>query len=450
MPATPSRLRSDMRVAAVTWLVATGSVLAVVALADLDPEAAGLVPETGSRAWWLALVVVTAQAVALCLRRRRPDLVLWVVAVGPPLGGLAGMGDAITATSFPVLVAAYTATSTRPARRDAVPLTGAALLLSVAMLLARPVGDPLSAVAIGAALAQGVATVGLAVGVGAWVRTRREAADARADRIEALSREHSARIEAALAGERAAMARELHDIAAHHLSGIAVMTGAIAGQIDTDPEGAKAGVQRVRAETTAMLDELRSLVRLLRDARPAEEGGDEGVQTLAAVPALVDRARASGVGATLAVLGPGGEQVVPVEGASSVASTIGPLAQLAAYRTVQECLANVVRHAPGARCEVVLDARDPATLLITVRNGPSPGPRPARGPGADARGGGLGLVGMQERADLTDARLTFGPEPDGGWLVTLAVPRHQGAPPADAPAAGPMAPDRTARTEGDR
>ncbi len=446
MPAPVSRPRTDLRVAAVTWLCAAGSLLGVVALADLDPEAAGLAPETGSRAWWLGLAIVTGQAVALWWRRRRPVLTLWGVALGLPLGGLAGMGDTISAASFAVLVAAYTATSTRPARRDAVSLTGAALLIGIGMLLALPVGDPMSAVAIGAALVQGFATVGLAVGVGAFVRTRREAADARAGQIEALSREHSARVEAALAGERAAMARELHDIAAHHLSGIAVMTGAIVGQIDADPEGAKAGVQRVRAETTAMLDELRSLVRLLRDARPAEEGGDEAVQTLAAVPALVERVRASGVEATLAVLGPDGGPVVAAE----VASTIGPLAQLAAYRTVQECLANVVRHAPGARCEVVLDAHDPATLLITVRNGPSPRPGPARGPGPDTRGSGLGLVGMQERADLTDAHLTFGPRPDGGWLVTLAVPRHQGAPPADVPAAGPVAPDRTARPEGDR
>lgn len=441
-PAPPCT-RSDVTVAAAVWLLAAGTLAAVAALADLDPETAGLVPGLGTAPWWLGLAVVTAQAVAVPWRLVQPAAVLWGVAAGVPLAALAGVGDAVSSASFAVLVAAYTLAASRTARQGATALVGAAVLVAVGTVLAR--GEPLSGLTLAAGAAQGVATVGAAAGVGVVVRTRREVADARAARIEALSREQGARVEAALARERAAMARELHDIAAHHLSGIAVMTGAIVGQIDADPEAAKASVRRVRAETTAMLDELRSLVRLLRDARPAEEGGDEGVQTLATVPALVERARVSGVDATLTVLG-------TPDGAPP-AGTAGPLAQLAAYRTVQECLANVVRHAPGARCEVVLDARDPATLLITVANGPSPEP-PA--PGAVPGGrGGLGLIGMQERADLTDAHLTYGPQPDGGWLVTLAVPTHHaplgGTPPptgAAAPGAGPAPATDDAR-EGD-
>ncbi|WP_250448656.1 sensor histidine kinase, partial [Actinotalea sp. C106] len=183
--------------------------------------------------------------------------------------------------------------------------------------------------------------------------------------IQALRREHEARVETAVARERAAMARELHDVAAHHLSGIAVMTGAIGRQIDVDPEAAKAAVQRVRGETTAMLDELRSLVRLLRDAPAVGQGAEveeARVETLATIPALVERVRASGVQVSLEVLGtadgpPPGE-------------VVGPLAQLSVYRTVQECLANAARHAPGAACAVVLDARDPAALVVSVRNDP--------------------------------------------------------------------------------
>jgi signal transduction histidine kinase len=228
------------------------------------------------------------------------------------------------------------------------------------------------------------------------------------------------------------MARELHDIAAHHLSGIAVMTGAIGRQIDVDPEGAKEAVRRVRGETTAMLGELRGLVRLLRDTTSGEDADEAHVETLATVPALVDRARASGIDATLTMHHtPDGRPPQDV---------VGPLAQLAAYRTVQECLANVVRHAPGARCEVVLDARDPAALAISVRNGPPPAPTlpPALPPGVTATlpGGGLGLVGMRERADLTDARLDHGPQPDGGWLVTLTLPVGGTTGPTPGPAPG--------------
>lgn len=419
----PGTTRSDRAVAAGCWLIAAASLVAVVALADIDPESAGRAPDTGTAGWWLGLAVVSAQAFALLWRRTAPAPVLWLVALGGPVAALAGVGDAISATSFAVLVAAYTLTTSRPARESTTALVGATALVGLGMVLAGPGGEPLSALTVAAGLLQGVATVGMAVGVGVVVRTRREVADARTAQIEALSREQGARVEAALARERAAMARELHDIAAHHLSGIAVMTGAIVGQIDADPDAAKASVRRVRSETTAMLDELRSLVRLLRDARPAEEGADDGVQTLATVPALVERARASGVDATLTVLG--------TADGTPPADAAGPLAQLAAYRTVQECLANVVRHAPGARCEVVLDARDPATLLITVGNGPSPTPDAQRA-AAGGRGGGLGLIGMQERADLTDAHLTYGPRPDGGWLVTLAVPTHHTAAPAGA------------------
>lgn len=399
--------RPDATVPVVSWLVAVTMFVVVSSLAALDPAAADL-PATGSRAWWLVLLVLTAQGVALGWRRRHAPLVLWLTAAGAPAAAAVGVGDGIGATSVAVMVAAYTVAAARPARGAIVALVGAGTVLAAGSLLAA--GADASGLVIAAAPTQAAVVVGTAAAVGVVVRTRREAAEARASRLAALSREHDARVEAALARERASMARELHDIAAHHLSGIAVMAGAIVGQIDADPEAAKTSVRRVRTETTAMLAELRSLVRLLRDAHPAEGG----VETLAAVPALVERVRASGVAATLTVLGtPDGQP--PADAA-------GPLAQLAAFRTVQECLANVIRHAPGARCEVVLDAGDPAVLRITVRNGPpaAPGRIDVREDG----GGGLGLVGMRERAELTGAHLSYGPEPDGGWLVQLEVPSH--------------------------
>ena len=90
-------------------------------------------------------------------------------------------------------------------------------------------------------------------------------------RCEALEREHDALVQAAIARERTAMARELHDIAAHHLSGIAVMTAAIATQIDTDPAAAKRAVGQVRQQSTEVLRDLRSLVGLLREDQEPED-----------------------------------------------------------------------------------------------------------------------------------------------------------------------------------
>ncbi|MBX9243756.1 hypothetical protein ICW40_02920 [Actinotalea ferrariae] len=416
MPSLPA-----VAVAVATGLVAVTALLSVGAASGVDAEAAVSAPLAGSGPWWTGVAVLVAQAIALAWRQTHPRLVLLVVAAGVPVAALAGLGDAIGATSVAVLVATYAVTVGGRVRPAALPLGLAAALVAVGTFVAQPADGAPFLVRVGAPLVQAVAIVGLAALTGVVVGSRREAAEARARQVEALSREQGARVEAAVARERAAMARELHDIAAHHLSGIAVMTGAIGRQIDVDPEAAKAAVQQVRAETSAMLDELRSLVRLLRDAPDEAEHPQE---TLAAVPALVERARAAGLDASLAMLGSPAEHW----------DAVGPLAQLAAFRTVQECLANAIRHAPGATCEVVLDARAPAVLQVSVTNGPpTTTPVPAS---SDRPGGGLGLVGMQERADLTDARLTYGPQPDGGWRVSLAVPAHHDAVTPGRPAAG--------------
>ncbi|MET0448847.1 MAG: histidine kinase, partial [Aeromicrobium sp.] len=261
---------------------------------------------------------------------------------------------------------------------------------------------------LGEATLQGVGTVGLAAVAAVIVTSRRETARARAGRDLARAGEHSALTEAAVARERVAMARELHDIAAHHLSGIAVMTAALDRQIDTDPEGAKTAVRQVRQQSTAMLKDLRSLVALLRDDDPTRAGAEVEPESLRGILALVETARRAGRDVELSVLGAATDPLASL--------AIGPLAQLAAYRTVQESLSNAARHAPDARCEVVIDARDPAEVVLVVRNdAPTTAPLPS-GPGT-----GFGIVGMRERADLTDARLSAGPTADGGWAVRLTI-----------------------------
>jgi len=170
----------------------------------------------------------------------------------------------------------------------------------------------------------------------------------------------------------------------------------------------------VREQSTAMLRDLRSLVGLLRegpvDPAPAAVTRQE---SLSGITGLVEAARATGADVRLTVLDRADGRPLGGE--------VGPLAQLAAYRTVQEALANAARHSPGARCEVVVDARDPAAVLVTVENAaPALPPSPAA-----TSGGGFGLVGMRERAELTDARLETGPTADGGWLVSLSLPTQE-------------------------
>lgn len=391
----------------VVWLVTTALLVAAPSLDSADAGIGGS-PTLGSGGWWVALVVLTAQAAVLLERCSRPLAVLLVVAAASVVLAVSGAGDTTSLASAAVLVAVWSAVTSTPLPRRTRPLagalTGAGLLVALGTCLSQTsIGLPVGT-AVLAGLVQGAGVIAIPALLAATVRARRDARSARTDLADAVDREQSAQIAAAIAEERTAMARELHDIAAHHLTGIAVMTGAVERQIDTDPAGAKESVRQVRTQSTAMLRELRGLVTLLRSPGQAEEAS--GHERLSQLASLVDDARRAGLEVSLSTLG-----------SDSVTETVGPLAQLSAYRTVQECLANAARHAPGSRCEVVLDARDPAEVVVTVRNGPPP-IKPAGTP----RRRGLGLVGMQERADLTDSTLEAGPTAEGGWQTRLRIP----------------------------
>lgn len=372
-------------------------------LGRLDPEGGLSAPSVASAAWWLGLALVTAQAVALSFARVSPLVVLVGCAAAAPVAAAAGLGDATGATSLAVLVAAFTVGLRHPVETSWPVLTVAALLVTSASVVTDGVG--------GSALLDGVGAVLLPVLAAGWVRGRREVQAAQEAQAQARAGEQVAQVQAAVARERTAMARELHDIAAHHLSGIAVMTGAVGGQIDTDPEGAKAGVRQVRDQSTALLRDLRSLVGLLRDGA-ADDVLSEGVarpEGLIGITALVEDARTSGTQAAVELR----------HRDEPLGAGIGPLAQLTAYRMVQESLANAARHAPGARCLVSVDDRDEQWLTVVVEN-----ERPVRAVEKPTESGGLGLVGMRERAELTDADLEHGPTDAGGWRVVLRLPRH--------------------------
>lgn len=401
--------RADVAVASGSWAVAAILLLTVSVIARAQPDAIPDAPAVGAGAWWGALALVTLQAAALLRRRSRPRTTLVTVAAAAPIAAGAGVGGALGTTSVAVLVAAYSLVTSERFARAVPALAAAALLVAVGELVGQLRASVDPGVAVSTGLLQGVGTLAIPAVVATVVRSRREAGVARDEQARALVREQAALVQVAIGRERTAMARELHDIAAHHLSGIAVMSGAVGRQIDTDPEGAKRAVQQVREQSTAMLRDMRSLVGLLRDELPPGSPPAEVRQeTLAGIAGLVDAARATGADVELTVLD---------RGDGRPAFDIGPLAQLSAYRTVQEALANAARHAPGARCEVVVDARDPAAVVVTVGNEAPSGPS-----SPEAGGGGFGLVGMRERAELTDARLAAGPTPDGGWLVTLSLP----------------------------
>ncbi len=350
--------------------------------------------------------LLVVQALVLCLRRVRPvwclsailALQIGLVVVGPPGEGYRGLALGI---------AVYTWGALFPERRTLV-AAGIATFTEIASYVVR------DAVAYGSVLMSEVTlqTVlavllyfGLAL-LGRGMTIRRRYTELVELRAAEAAENLRARTEAALAAERARMARELHDVAAHHLTSLIVQATVVERVLDRDPDAARRGAAAIRTEGKAALQNLRSVVGALR------ETGAELPDGGAPVPGLNDIDR------LVAGHAQGGRPGLIVSGEPS---DLSAAADLTFYRVAQEALSNARDHAPGAEVTVMIDHR-PDRSVLEVRNGPPP---PGRAP-ADRRGRGFGLVGMRERAGLIGAALAAGPTPDGGWTVTLTVPRTQG------------------------
>jgi signal transduction histidine kinase len=207
--------------------------------------------------------------------------------------------------------------------------------------------------------------------------------------------EHTAR------GERARIARELHDVVAHHISMIAVQ--AETARLTT-PGLPAAGAQRLTEigdTARAGLTEMRRLLGVLREDAQAETPDRHPQPGLEQLPGLVDETReSSGAACRLIVSG------WPV--------TVDPGTGLAAYRIVQEALTNARRHAPGAAVDVEVRYGDGELRLVVRDNGP--------GPAQTAAAGGHGLPGMRERAAAVGGELRAGAATVGGFLVEARLP----------------------------
>ena len=367
------------------------------------------------------IVLALVQHVPLALRRVRPVTALLAVAVlQAALLAVLPTGLALW-TAAPV-VTAYTVATLRPTRvvvgavLAAVGIEAVGAAVGASALVKDQLGAPAGLGEVGvvvealALVASAVLINGVSAAVGSWVALRRaHDRDARARAAEGV--EHQATLtRAAVAAERTRMARELHDVAAHHLTGLVVQAGAAERLVDGDPERAKESLRSVRAQGRETLVALRSIVGILRETGD-DADGSVPVPGLGDVGSLVDSARASGA-------------VVEVRADGSL-PTLPPLADVTAYRTAQEALVNARRHAPGAPVAVDLLA-EPRRLVVVVENAmPATTGRTAPG---------YGLVGMRERAALVGGRLEAGPTAAGSWRVRLELPVE-----ADAAPSGPSA-----------
>jgi signal transduction histidine kinase len=214
--------------------------------------------------------------------------------------------------------------------------------------------------------------------------------------------------------ERARIARELHDVVAHHMSLIAVRAESAPYRLDGLPEPVQAEFRALSATAREALTDMRRLLGVLRHDQPADLAPQPQLSDL---PVLIDAARHAGVLVELSV---------PAD-LTAVPAGVG----VCAYRIVQESLSNAGRHAPGAAVSVSV-GQDSGMVVLRVTNGPSElhgtqtatlpsRPEPGAPPGKGVRPG-HGLAGMRERVGLLGGTLSAGPEPGGGFAVSAVLP----------------------------
>jgi signal transduction histidine kinase len=200
--------------------------------------------------------------------------------------------------------------------------------------------------------------------------------------------------------ERTRIARELHDVVAHHMSLIAVQAETAPYRIGDLPQSAREEFSSMSATAREALADMRRLLGVLRQDQPAALAPQP---QLCDVPVLVAAARRAGVSVELRAP-PAQIQVPPGVG-------------VCAYRIVQESLSNASQHAPGAPVTVSV-SRDGGAMLLQVANGPAGSASPL----FTERGAGHGLTGMRERVALLGGSFWAGPAPDGGFVVSAVLP----------------------------
>lgn len=370
----------------------------------------------------LEVGVSMGAAAALLVRRRIPLLVFLFTLPGLYIGYI----------WFAPMIALYTLAARRPGRAR---LVVCALLLIAAHFLPYPISDfELTAYRENTlVLIDASVTSAAPIALGLLVRTRRELASRVEDLTRSLRREDRLLADRVKTTERARLAREMHDVVAHQVSLISLQAGAV--QVSTDDAEARAGARTIRELSVRTLEELRHMVGVLR-----ADGGEAESRDLAPQPDLEELPRLIEMSALDVTYERG---VVAGAGGANGAKTV----ERAAFRTVQEALTNIRKHAPGARVRVRVDpvdtvrgadgahgpdgadgaeaAREGRTahgLRVEIRNGPPDAAAPVPG----LPGGGHGLVGLRERAQSLGGTLEARRTSDGGFVVRAEFPYAAG------------------------
>ncbi len=361
-------------------------------------------------------LLALAQAVPIALLARRPLLAWRITFVFGLLTPLLPPRDAMAWPWDPaqilLLLLVYTVAAFRHPRQLLVWfVTGMVFLLWIWSPREESPG-----IAIGGTIAVVVIAV-----VADSVRTRRRAQDELTAETERTELEKARR---AVLEERTRIARELHDVVAHHMSLIAVQAETAPYRLTGLSEPAQQEFTAISAAARQSLAEMRRLLGVLRSEQSAERAPQPGLGDL---PELVATARRAGMLVELT--------------STDTPDDVPPTVALSAYRVVQEALSNASRHAPGAAVSVTV-AVAPDAVRMRIVNGPATAAaaseQTATGASADAPTGasadassgaeplgpGHGLLGMRERVEPLGGELRAEPTSDGGFLVAVTIPAN--------------------------
>jgi signal transduction histidine kinase len=354
-----------------------------------------------------------SMAAAVVFRRRRPTTVMVVVSAlaltqyvlaqhsPEPLAGN-GTGYDVAVLIAMVTVVSHAEQMWKAYAAGGIVLLGTGLAFSSSLFTAPDAEVDLVSL---------LATAGMcaAVWLTAYVlRTRRMYVAVLEERAATAEREHAQLARLAAADERAAIARELHDVVAHSLAVMIVQADGAGYSIEADRAGARKALQTIAATGRDALEDMRSIVDVLRGTKEpdAETDDDRRRVGLAHLEPLVERARSAGLRVDLRIEGePHG---------------LSAADELTLFRLAQEGLTNALRHAgPEARVTVTLRFGDGTAVVEVVDDGAGrlAGAAPVL-PGS----GGNGLVGMRERVAVHGGRFTAGPRLGPGWQVRAELP----------------------------
>jgi signal transduction histidine kinase len=351
-----------------------------------------------------SVIAALVATVPLLLHRRLPFAAPAFVFGGLALISLVNPAALPDGTSFTLfaLMLAFWAVGAQRERRQAVAGAAVGLAAVIVMIASGGRGGVVETGNFGLSLfIWSVIAVGLSLGAFALGGRAQRAAELQ-ERGDRLERERDERTRAAVAAERARIARDLHDVIAHGVSVMTVQGGAARLLLDGDARRAREPLLVVEETGRQALAEMRRLLGIVHD----EPGRDPALAPrpgMADVKALVEQLRRAGLPTELEVQGE--------------PQALAPGVELAAYRVVQEALTNTLKHAGPARARVTVSYQSHALALEISDDG--------RG-SSNRAGDGHGLVGMRERVALYGGELEAGPRAAGGFGVRARLPleRH--------------------------